>query len=104
MKVESVDCFYFSLPQIEDRADSSQDSFVVRIRSDTGLEGYGESDSSPVVAFACYCTPPSHSNIANLLECLIGQSLDTPHTLDSIQVHRPGCNENRTAGNLRERI
>ena len=78
MKVEAVDCFYFALPQIADIADGSQDSFIVRIRSDTGLEGYGESDSSPVVAFACYCTPPSHCNIVNLRECLVGQSLENP--------------------------
>ena len=90
MKIESIDLFYFALPDVCDIADGSQDSFIVRIRSDTGLEGYGESDSSPLVAFATFVTPASHSNIVALRESLIGQTLDGPDDVGRVfrHVHR----------------
>lgn len=87
MKIESIDLFYFALPKVRDIADGSQDSFVVRVRSDTGLEGFGESDSSPLVAFACYCTPTSHSNIVPLQQILAGQTVDSPDDIRRIYDH-----------------
>src|SRR6059058_1821183 len=87
MKIESIDLFYFALPQIRDIADGSQDCFIVRIRSDTNEQGFGESDSSPLVAMACYMAPMSHSNIVNLKESLIGQQLDSPEDIERIYRH-----------------
>lgn len=87
MKIESIDLFYIALPDIADEADGSQDSFVVRIRSDTGLEGFGESDSSPLIAMACYFTPMSHSNIVNLRQCLLGQTIECPEDIRRIYQH-----------------
>lgn len=84
MKIESIDLFYFSLRQIRDIADGSQDCFVVRVRSDTNLEGFGESDSSPLVAMACFMAPMSHSNIVNLRESLIGRQLDSPQDIEQV--------------------
>ena len=78
MKIESIDLFYFALPEVRDIADGSQDSFIVRVRSDTGLEGYGESDASPVVSLAAFVTPASHSNVIGIRELLIGETLDEP--------------------------
>jgi L-alanine-DL-glutamate epimerase-like enolase superfamily enzyme len=78
MKIERIDLFYFALPEIKDQSDGSQDSFIVRVRTDTGLEGYGESDSSPLLALAAYTMPMSHSNLVNLSEVLIGRRIDTP--------------------------
>ena len=92
MRIESVDLFYFALPQIADQADGSQDTFVVRVRSDSGLEGFGESDSSPLVAVACYCLPMSHSNIQPLDRLLVGQ------TLEGVEdIHRIYANARRRA-------
>jgi L-alanine-DL-glutamate epimerase-like enolase superfamily enzyme len=87
MKIASIDLFYFRLPEIRDIADGSQDSFIVRVRSDTGLEGFGESDSSPLVAMSCFITPTSHSNIVNLSQSLIGQTLDEPEDVRRIYRH-----------------
>ena len=78
MKIESVDLFYFALPHIKDQADGSQDIFIVRVRSDTGLEGVVESDASPFVSIASFVTPKSHSVLVNINEHLIGQTLDEP--------------------------
>ena len=76
LKIESIDLFYFALPRIYDVADGSQDGFVVRVRSDDGVEGFGESDSSPLVAMACYCAPTSHSNVINIQSSLVGQTVN----------------------------
>jgi L-alanine-DL-glutamate epimerase-like enolase superfamily enzyme len=76
MKITDVDLFYLKMPRIEPIADGTQDTFLVRLRTDQGLEGWGESDASPLVSLACYCCPPSHSNIINIRESLVGATLD----------------------------
>ncbi|GMV96595.1 MAG: dehydratase, partial [Phycisphaerae bacterium] len=77
MRIERIDLFYFALPEIQDRSDGSQDSFLLRVRTDTGLEGFGESDSAPLLALAAYVMPMSHGNLVGLSEVLIGQTLDS---------------------------
>ncbi len=78
MRIEAVDLFYVALPEITDAADGTQDSFLVRVRTDEGLEGWGESDASPLVSLAAYICPMSHGNIINLSESLLGETIDTP--------------------------
>lgn len=78
MRIESIDLFYVALPEITDAADGSQDSFLVRVRTDEGLEGWGESDASPLVSLAAYVCPMSHGNIINLSDSLLGETLETP--------------------------
>jgi L-alanine-DL-glutamate epimerase-like enolase superfamily enzyme len=75
MKIVEVDAFYLAVPHIAPIADGTQDTFLVRLRTDTGLEGWGESDASPLVSMACYCCPPSHSNIVRLRDSLLGARL-----------------------------
>lgn len=77
MRVTEVDAFYVAMPEIAPVADGTQDSFLVRVRTDADLEGWGESDASPLVSMACYCCPPSHLNIVNLRESLLGARLDS---------------------------
>ena len=78
MKIEAIDLFYIALPEITRTADGSQDSLVVRIRTDNGLEGWGECDASPLISMAAYVMPMSHSNVININEALIGETLDSP--------------------------
>ena len=78
MKIEVIDLFYVALPKITRTADGTQDSLVVRIRTDNGLEGWGECDASPLVSMTAYVMPMSHSNIININEALIGETLDSP--------------------------
>jgi len=78
MKIVSVDPFYLRMPEITTAADGTQDTLVVRIRTDRGLEGWGECDASPLVSLAAYCCPMSHGNIISIRESLLGQSVDTP--------------------------
>ena len=78
MKITAVDPFYLRMPNITTAADGTQDTLLVRIRTDTGLEGWGECDASPLVSLAVYCCPMSHGNIINIRTSLIGETLDSP--------------------------
>lgn len=78
MKIEAIDLFYVALPEIKRAADGTQDSLLVRVRADNGLYGWGESDSSPLVSLAAYVAPMSHSNIINIDEALLGESVNSP--------------------------
>ena len=78
MKITAVDPFYFRMPDITTAADGTQDTLLVRIQTDTGLEGWGECDASPLVSLAVYCCPMSHGNIINIRASLVGETLDGP--------------------------
>ena len=78
MKIAAVDPFYLRMPTVTSAADGTQDSFLVRVRTDDGLEAWGESDASPLVSAAVYCCPMSHGNIINLRETLVGETLEGP--------------------------
>jgi L-rhamnonate dehydratase len=55
------------------RADGTQDAFVVRVRTDEGIEGVGEGDTSPYVAREIVRMPASHSISRGLAELLVGR-------------------------------
>ncbi len=85
MKIIDVDPFYLRMPDITDAADGTQDTLLVRIRTDTGLEGWGECDASPLVSIAAYCCPMSHGNIINIRTSLIGETFDSVE--DVLRLH-----------------
>ncbi|MCZ6679977.1 MAG: mandelate racemase/muconate lactonizing enzyme family protein [Candidatus Poribacteria bacterium] len=85
MRISAVDPFYLKMPHITDAADGTQDTLLVRIRTDEGIEGWGECDASPLVSLAVYCCPMSHGNIINIRESLIGETLDGPD--DVLRLH-----------------
>ena len=78
MKITAVDPFYLRMPDITTAADGTQDTLLVRVRTDTGLEGWGECDASPLVSLSVYCCPMSHGNIINIRTSLIGETLESP--------------------------
>ena len=78
MKIVAVDPFYMRMPDVTDAADGTQDTLLVRIRTDSEIEGWGECDASPLVSIAVYCCPMSHGNIINIRTSLIGETLDSP--------------------------
>ena len=41
MKIIAVDPFYLRMPDITVAADGTQDTVLVRIRTDAGIEGWG---------------------------------------------------------------
>src|SRR5918994_4475267 len=74
MKITQVICQILRIPNIAAKTASSQDSVLVRIRTDTGLEGVGEADSSPEVVKAIIDAPFSHNIACGLREVLVGEN------------------------------
>src|SRR6059058_4129439 len=74
MKITEVVCQIIRIPNVQAKTASSQDSVLVRVRTDTGLEGIGEADSSPEVVKAIIDAPFSHNIACGLRQLLIGEN------------------------------
>jgi L-rhamnonate dehydratase len=74
MKIAQVVCQVLRIGHIERKTSSCQDSVLVRVRTDSGLEGIGEADSSPEVVKAIVDAPYSHNVACGLRELLVGQN------------------------------
>ena len=73
MKISEVICQILRLPVVERKTASCQDVVLVRVRTDNGLEGVGESDASPEVVKAIIDAPFSHNIACGLRQLLIGE-------------------------------
>jgi L-alanine-DL-glutamate epimerase-like enolase superfamily enzyme len=74
MKIAEIVCQILRVDSIEAKTASTQDSVLVRVRTDDGLEGVGEADSSPEVVKAIIDAPFSHNIACGLREILIGEN------------------------------
>jgi len=74
-KIESVDFFYFSMPEVLDIGDGSQDALLVRVRSG-GFESWGECEASPLTSIAAWCAPRSHSACKPVCDSVLNQELN----------------------------
>ncbi len=74
MKITQVICQILRIPQVQAKTASSQDSVLVRIRTDDGLEGLGEADSSPEMVKAAIDAPFSHNIACGLRGLLVGEN------------------------------
>ncbi len=83
MKIESVDFFYLSMPEVLDVGDGSQDALLVRIRAG-GCEGWGECEASPLTSIAGYVCPMSHSGCKPVSWALEGMSLSSADDIYAI--------------------
>ncbi|HEY6975351.1 MAG TPA: mandelate racemase/muconate lactonizing enzyme family protein [Chitinophagaceae bacterium] len=90
MKIESVDFFYVSMPEILDIGDGSQDALLVRVRAG-GFEGWGECEASPLTSIASYYTPMSHSACKPVKYAVEGKQLND---VDDIYKISSGVHEN----------
>jgi L-alanine-DL-glutamate epimerase-like enolase superfamily enzyme len=84
MKIESLDFFYLSMPQVLDVGDGSQDALLVRARASGGHEGWGECEASPLVSIAALVCPMSHSACKPVQASVLGQTLETPDDIRRI--------------------
>jgi L-alanine-DL-glutamate epimerase-like enolase superfamily enzyme len=75
MKIEAVDFFYLSMPQILDIGDGSQDALLVRVRAGEYV-GWGECEASPLVSIASLVAPMSHSACKPVQASVLGQPLN----------------------------
>ena len=82
MKIVDIECHVLLVPDYDATACSSaQDDLVVIIRTDSGLEGIGETDTNPWVARACIEAPGTHCMGLGLREMLIGENPLEPEAI-----------------------
>lgn len=82
MRIEAVDFFYLSMPEIRDVGDGSQDALLVRVAAG-GLVGWGECEASPLVSIAAWDCPMSHSACKPVSASVLGQEVR-----DAGDIHR----------------
>ena len=100
-KIESVDLFYLSMPEVLDITDGSQDALLVRMRAG-GQEGWGECEASPLVSIASQVCPMSHSACKPVQASVLGQRLEGPKDIERIgrEVRANGLDLLQTAHTL----
>src|SRR5436309_10254578 len=81
MKITRVEPIHLRLPDVNERADGSQDTLVVKVHTDAGVTGVGEVDSSPAVARAIIEAPLSHKICRGRTACVLGK--------DPFEIDRP---------------
>ena len=106
MRIENIELFYLSMPEILDEADGSQDSLIVKVEGG-GFTGWGECETSPLTSIANFVCPKSHGAANPVRDSIIDQELNnledikkiirkvksrslmiaqTPHTFSGIEV------------------
>lgn len=83
MRIEAVDFFYLSMPEILDIGDGSQDLLLVRLQAGPHV-GWGECEASPLVSIASLVCPMSHSACKPVRDSVLGQTLDDVEDIDRI--------------------
>ena len=62
MKITNVECYALLIPDFDvDACSSAQDNLVVKITTDTGLYGIGETDTNPWGVKAIIDAPGTHA-------------------------------------------
>ena len=84
MKIQSVDFFYLSMPQVLDIGDGSQDMLLVRLTDSSGQVGWGECEAAPLVSIASLVCPMSHSACKPVAASVVGQQLDAVGDIERI--------------------
>ena len=74
MRITRVEPIVLRLPNLRpDDCDGTQDTLLVRVHTDEGVTGLGETDTSPEVARAVILAPVSHLIARGLNEVLVGE-------------------------------
>ena len=73
MKIAQLICQILRVRSVQKKTASSQDVVLVRVRSDSGLEGIGEADASPEVVKSIIDAPFSHNIACGLREIVLGE-------------------------------
>jgi L-alanine-DL-glutamate epimerase-like enolase superfamily enzyme len=84
-KIDSIDFFYLSMPEILDIADGSQDALLVRITAGDKV-GWGECEASPLVTIASLVCPMSHSVCQPVSVSVLGEKIERPE--DIARIHQ----------------
>jgi L-alanine-DL-glutamate epimerase-like enolase superfamily enzyme len=82
-KIEAVDFFYLSMPEVTTDGDGSQDALLVRVASG-GVVGWGECEASPLVSIAAFVCPMSHGACRPVKDSVLGQRIESPEDISRI--------------------
>ncbi|MER3436443.1 MAG: mandelate racemase [Chloroflexota bacterium] len=82
-RIESVDFYYLSMPEVLDIGDGSQDLLLVRVQAGTDV-GWGECEASPLTSIASLVCPMSHSACKPVQASVLGQPIETPEDIRRI--------------------
>lgn len=83
MKIEAVDFFYVSMPEVTAEADGSQDALLVRVVAG-GHVGWGECEASPLASIAAWVAPISHGACRPVRDSVLGKTIDGPEDIARI--------------------
>jgi L-alanine-DL-glutamate epimerase-like enolase superfamily enzyme len=83
LKIEAVDFFYLSMPEVTSEGDGSQDALLVRVAAG-GYIGWGECEASPLVSIAAFVCPMSHGACRPVAASVLGQNVDGPEDIQRI--------------------
>ena len=83
MRIDAVDFYYLSMPEVLDIGDGSQDLLLVRLQAGPHV-GWGECEAAPLVSIASLICPMSHSACKPVIASVLGQNLDTAEDVDRI--------------------
>ncbi len=79
-KIEAVDFFYVSMPEVTTEGDGSQDALLVRVAAGSVM-GWGECEASPLVSIAAFVCPMSHGACRPVGASVLGQRLESPEDI-----------------------
>lgn len=74
MKITDVEVICLRVPPVDAPCEWGDDAFIVRVHTDAGLVGIGESDTSPIAAKGMIDAPESHSSSCGLRRLLVGEN------------------------------
>jgi L-alanine-DL-glutamate epimerase-like enolase superfamily enzyme len=80
VKIEAVDFFYLSMPEVTTEGDGSQDALLVRVAAG-GYIGWGECEASPLVSIAAFVCPMSHGACRPVAASVLGKRIDAPEDI-----------------------
>ena len=83
MRIEAVDLFYLSMPEITEEADGSQDALLVRVGAG-GRFGFGECEAAPLPSIAAFVCPMSHGVCRPVGASVLGAPLEGPEDIARI--------------------
>lgn len=74
MKIKDVEVICLRVPEINSDCEWGEDAIIVKVKTDTGLVGLGESDTSPLVAKAVIEAPQSNLYCEGLKRLIIDEN------------------------------
>jgi L-alanine-DL-glutamate epimerase-like enolase superfamily enzyme len=83
MRIEAVDFFYLSMPEVTLDVDGSQDALLVRVRAG-GHTGWGECEAAPLPSIAAFVCPMSHGACRPVADAVLRARLDGPADIERI--------------------